>query len=259
MKSTPTLARLEASPPGHFARSGAAVTERRGGASLAPYESLNLGRSVSDDPERVTENERRALASLRLEDRVARLRLEHGAQILVVREPGLHGPADALMTSDSSLVLWLTVADCYPVALEAGEWRALAHCGWRGAAAGLAEATVAALSRASELPPTEIRAWIGPGIGACCYEVGPEVTAEFSARAFAADPASGRARLDLRSDLRSRLRESGLPDAAIVASSACTSCERERFFSHRRDGFPCGRMAAIVWAHQRDAAPSTSS
>jgi YfiH family protein len=237
--------RFELSPSGHFEGADAAVTERGGGVSHPPFASLNVGRSTPDSPASVRVNEDRILDALRLRDSVARLRLEHGARVLPVNRPGLQGPADALFTAREDLILWLTVADCYPVFLAAGRVRALGHCGWRGTAAGLVETLIETLAAVTGIPSTEHRAWIGPGIGPCCFEVGPEVAAQFPASAVRRTQDA--LRLDLRADIVRRCGESGLPSSAVLASPACTSCRSDRFYSHRRDGVPSGRMAALFW------------
>jgi YfiH family protein len=154
----------------------------------------------------------------------------------------MHGPADALMTGREDLVLWLTVADCLPVVLTAGRWRSLGHCGWRGIAAGLAEVMVRELEAVSGGEPAAFRAWIGPGIGPCCYEVGADVAAALP-EAMEADGT----RANLRVALVSRLERAGVPAASVGVSDACTACHPGRFFSHRRDGVPSGRMAAVSW------------
>lgn len=243
--------RLEEAPPGHFdhgeaRRVRAGLTERWGGESEGPYGTLNLGRSTADAAARVLANEGRVLQHLGLPDRVARLRLEHGTRILEPVGPGLHGMADALLSDRDDLTLWLTVADCYPVAITLGRWRSLGHCGWRGVAGGLPGEMIAALAAASGGSAANARAWIGPGIGVCCYEVGPEVAGAFPASALRAG-GGDRSRLDLRSEIRRQLEAAGLPAAAISAAACCTACEVGRFFSHRRDGVPAGRMAAICW------------
>ncbi|MBK8230518.1 MAG: laccase domain-containing protein [Candidatus Eisenbacteria bacterium] len=242
---------LEEAPLGHLARPHArqvraGLTERWGGESDGPFGTLNLGRSTADPTARVLANEQRVLRHLGLPDRVARLRLEHGTRILEPAEPGLHGMADALLSDQDDLTLWLTVADCYPVAITLGRWRTLGHCGWRGVAGGLPIQMLAALAAASGCDAALARAWIGPGIGACCYEVGPEVSAAFPLSALR--PGTGdRSQLDLRAEIRRQLESAGLPSAAVAASSSCTACEAGRFFSHRRDGVPAGRMAALCW------------
>lgn len=245
--------RFVASPAGHLGPFRSAVSERTGGVSRHPYRSLNTGRSTDDDPERVRENEQIVLRSLGLADRVARLRLEHGARVLQPQGPGMHGPADALLSDDPGLALWFTVADCVPVTLTAGAWRAHGHCGWRGTAAGLIEAMTAALAKSAGAAPRDLCAWIGPGVGPCCYEVGPGVAERFDPAAFRTAPpapgyATARSFLDLRAEITLRLDRLGLPSGAIATDTACTSCTPGRFFSHRRDGIPTGRLAAICFA-----------
>jgi len=234
--------------PSHLPGLGAAVTERAGGVSSGAFSSLNLGRSTADEPARVRENEQAVLQALSLPDRVARLRLEHGARVLPVDAAGLHGPADALVTDRPDLVLWLTVADCLPLVLAAGRWRGLGHCGWRGIDAGIAEALTATLTRLSGARTASLRAWIGPGIGPCCYPVGEDVARRFPSSHLSS--ADGTPRVDLKVELRRRLLQAGLKEDAIGVSPECTACEPARFFSHRRDGLPSGRMAALCWDEQ---------
>ena len=238
------------SPSGHLGPYRTAVSERTGGISAPPFATLNVGRSTNDAPGSVRENERIILRSLGLAERVARLRLEHGARVLRPDGPGTYGPADALITDDPQLALWFTVADCVPVTITAGAWRVHGHCGWRGVVAGLPEAMVAAITRSAGVSPSGLCAWAGPGIGPCCFEVGREVAEGFDpATIRTASPAPGRtdtrAFLDLRAEIALRLTRLGLPSAAIAIDDSCTVCESDRFFSHRRDGVPTGRLAAL--------------
>lgn len=248
---------LTASEPHWFAPYRAGLTHRGGGVSPPPYRSLNLGRWVGDLPANVDTNEVRIGTHLGLTG-VARVRLEHGVRIVSVSEPGLHGPGDALLTRDPGLALSLTVADCVPVALAAGATRVLAHCGWRSTATGLLEGCLRALGEASGL--AEAKAWIGPGIGACCYEVGPEVARRFPEAAIRR--LGDRLHLDLEAAIRARLEGGGLAAAEVTSARECTACRSDLYFSHRRDGFPTGRMAAFFWresagADQDEAGDST--
>lgn len=238
---------FEFAPERHLGAHGAAVSARTGGVSPAPFHSLNVGRSVTDRAEHVRENERRVLRVLRLPNRVARLRLEHGDRVLRVEAPGVYGPADGLLTERDDLVLWFTVADCVPLTICAGGWRAHGHCGWRGTASGLAERLVQELVRAAGAEPDRMRAWVGPGIGPCCYPVGPEVASRFPESSLRGPDGRHRRRLDLPGEILRRLLACGLPPSAIARSGVCTSCHPDRFFSHRRDGAPSGRMAALCW------------
>ena len=236
--------RFECSPSGHLGSAFAAVTERGGGVSVPPFASLNLGRSTPDMSESVRANEGRVLEALRLRDSVARLRLEHGARVQRVDQPGLQGPSDALVTAREDLILWLTVADCYPLFVVAGTFRALGHCGWRGTAAGLVEALIEELAGISGVSPAEQRAWIGPGIGPCCYEVGPEVARRFPSTTVAVR--EGRLHLDLPAVARLQLLEGGLSPGSLEDTGACTACEPAWYFSHRRDDGCTGHLWGLA-------------
>lgn len=258
MSAEESSIRFSISPPALLGPFRAAVSERSGGVSDGPFSSLNVGRTIPDDPAKVSENEARILAALDLPDRVARLRLEHGARVVEVSAPGWYGPADALLSLDPELVLWFTVADCFALTLTDGRTRVHGHCGWRGTAAGLPEAMLAALRAHASTTPSGsagltagITAWIGPGVGACCYPVGPEAAASFPDSSLRPPGSDGKVHLDLAADIRRRLEEGGVRPGSIAAAGACTSCEAERFFSHRRDGSPSGRHAALCWRESK--------
>jgi hypothetical protein len=143
----------------------------------------------------------------------------------------------------------VSVADCCPVLLwDANSGvRAVAHAGWRGLVAGVLEATVEAMAQRGA-QPAEIRAWIGPSIGPCCFEVGPEVAARF-------DPAAVQLRtprphVDLRVASRSALAASGLDPARVGVCVDCTACRIDLYWSYRRDGGICGRHLAFLTAGQ---------
>jgi YfiH family protein len=145
------------------------------------------------------------------------------------------------------VVLAILTADCLPVLLVTKDGRRIgvAHAGWRGLAAGVLDAAVAAF----ESPPQSLIAWIGPAIGAAAFEVGPEVRAAFMARDASAagyftPNARGRWQADLDGLARHRLGQSGV--AEIHGGGQCTFSDPARYFSHRREA-PCGRMATLIW------------
>jgi YfiH family protein len=226
---------------------GATVTftTREGGVSDGPYESLNLGILTDDDPARVTENRRRAASEASVEpERMAMGWQVHGTALRewtapppdrAYAEPGDKDleRVDGHLTREPGIGLLVLVADCFPVALSDGERVAMLHCGWRPLAGGIVEK---ALERFDSTPS----AAVGPGIGACCYEVGGEVLEAFSDIEGAA---SGRM-LDLRAVIAAKLAAAGVTDVQHV--DRCTSCEPELYFSHRRDGGVTGRQAGII-------------
>lgn len=178
---------------------------------------------------------------------VAMVRQVHGRRVVRVGSvPAgallVAGDADGLVTVERGVLLAVTAADCVPVyLLDPGTGAlGLLHAGWRGAAAGVLEAGVAALEREAGVPPGRLRVHLGPAICGDCYEVGPEVL-----RAFGRE-AEGPARLDLRQELAARAAEAGVEPGAIGVSTWCTRCGADRFHSHRGSGGTAGRMAAYL-------------
>lgn len=168
-------------------------------------------------------------------ERIVSSRQVHGAE-LVFHDGNIAGEpeADGHVLSAPGPVALVFVADCLPVALTGPGGVAMLHCGWRGLAAGIVERGVAAVAATD--------AAIGPGIGACCYEVGDEVLAAFAG--LGEGIAAGRM-LDLTEVARRLLRKAGVE--RIESAGLCTSCEVERFFSHRRDRGGTGRQAGLAW------------
>ena len=176
---------------------------------------------------------------------VAALRQMHSAHAVAVDVPGFHGEGDALSTTRDDLALSVITADCVPVLVAGDRHLAAIHAGWRGIVGGVVAAGLAALD------PDELagaRAWIGPTIGACCYEVGEDVAAQVAA-AGGDDVVSpgprGRPHLDLRRAVAAQLRRAGV--GAIAEVGPCTRCETDLLWSYRRDGKLAGRNIAYLW------------
>jgi YfiH family protein len=181
----------------------------------------------------------------RLRARIGVERLVRGYQVhgaVVQRVEVLPDPdakrreADGQATALSGAGVMVLAADCLPVALGSASAVAIVHAGWRGLAAGVLQSGVDALRQLGG--EEQIIAVIGPGAGACCYEVGPEVRA-----IFGATDADER-RIDLRAIARERLLAADVTQVREV--DACTICD-ERFFSHRREGARSGRQAGVAW------------
>jgi len=217
----------------------AAFTTRNGGVSTGPYASLNLGRLLGDDPGRVDENRRRVCRALGLDERRLAMNLQVHSAIVNRAQAGVRGrPGDGLWTDEPATPILALAADCVPIVLArdgGAPAAAVVHAGRVGILAGVVDAGVAALGGA-------VTAAIGPAIGACCYEVGEEIAAPFRAR-FGAGVVR-RGRLDLRAAVERLLRDAGVRSIQHVA--ACTACERDRFFSYRRDGEPRGGQGVIA-------------
>jgi YfiH family protein len=223
------------------------MTTRQGGTSPAPWDSLNLGTAVGDEPARVAANRASLRALLPAEPRW--LRQVHGRGVVHAEgvEPASPPEADASWTATPGVVCCVQVADCLPVLFAARDGSAVgaAHAGWRGLAAGVLESVITAMP----VPATSLLAWLGPAIGPAAFEVGEEVREAFvaadpgSAAAFAAH-SPGKHLADLFALARRRLHAAGVQ--AVHGGELCTVSDPARFFSHRRDR-PGGRMAALVW------------
>ncbi|MBD3335650.1 MAG: laccase domain-containing protein [Candidatus Eisenbacteria bacterium] len=227
------------------------VTARTGGRSRAPWESLNLGFTVGDDPAAVRANLDLVGAAAGVPPaKWARVRMVHGPGIRRADRPGIAGMADGLLTQRRRLPLALTVADCLPLFLWApGPAIALLHCGWRGVAAGIVENGAVQLAAAAGCLPGHLGAWIGPGIGPCCYAVGWEA----AIRVAPQRPRPGTTvQLDLPAEVTRRLSGRGLAPERIQASAHCTACRPDLFFSHRATGGRTGRMAALMMLEESD-------
>lgn len=217
-----------------------AFSTRRGGVSLPPFDSLNLGRSTADDPDAVQENRRRFLDVLGLEVRsVATAGQVHGDAISRVDAPGLHPHCDALLTRVPGIALAVTTADCMPLLMTTSGAIAAVHSGWRGTAAGAPAKALAALCAVAQTTPSRVTVHIGPSIRACCYRVGHDVARRFPAAAL--QPSAESWHLDLVVAARLQLTEAGVAAERIHDVPACTACDPITYFSHRRDGPRTGR------------------
>ena len=218
---------------------------RVGGVSEAPYDTLNIGVLTDDADVAVIENRTRLAAAVGFEPRDVPIGLQvHKADVAVhvaAQDPSPYAePGTALEEVDGHVVrrpglapLVLT-ADCLPVALAGPGGVAMLHCGWRGLAGGIVGRGALAVEATS--------AAIGPGIGPCCFEVGPEVLEAFGD--LGEGIADGRM-LDLPEVARRLLARAGVE--AVESAGLCTFCEAELFFSHRRDKGVTGRMGNLAW------------
>jgi polyphenol oxidase len=174
----------------------------------------------------------------------------HGRTVVEVRDrPGAGetadaGECDALVTRLAGVGLVVQTADCVPVLLAAPGAVGAVHAGWRGAAAGVVAAAAEAFLSLAD-GRGSARAWLGPSIGACCYEVGGEVAQQFPGE-FARPAGDGKHRLDLAAAVRAQLEAAGIPPDRITKHASCTMCGGETFASWRRDREHAGRMIALV-------------
>jgi YfiH family protein len=231
----------------------AAFTTRLGGVSRAPWDSFNVATHVQDEQAHVAENRRKLRELLKLQAEPAWLNQVHGVAVHdldAVESWSAAVTADAAVTSRADVACVVMVADCLPVlfASRDGSRVGAAHAGWRGLASGVLEQTV----RAFRVPGQELLAWLGPCISHDHFEVGDEVREEFVKQEIGASAHfrrndRGRWQADLLGLARQRLERLGVTN--VAGGNWCTFADRERFFSHRRDGMG-GRLAALIWLHR---------
>ena len=235
-------------------------TTRHGGVSAPPFDTFNLGWKWGDDRAAVDENHRRFLAAsgAKVLHRASQV---HGVRVLLVRaeddpEAVAREQADGLMTRDPGVGITVHVADCTPILLACPvtDARAALHAGWRGTVAGMAKAGVAAMVAEFGCAPSDIHAVLGPCIGACCFEVGPDVVDEFvkampdarEQRVILETPGR-KPRVDLRRFSMLGLLSAGLLPSHVESATECTLCDPgNRFFSYRKSGRATGQSAGFI-------------
>ena len=225
-----------------------AVTDRRGGTSTPPYDELNLGDHVGDDPVRVAGNRNRVAGGVGVPpEHLVFMRQVHGVDVAVVDGPRPTDwpppEADAMVTAERGLALAVLVADCTPVLLASATVVGVAHAGRRGMAGGVVAATVAAM-RTLGADPATTSALVGPAICGRCYEVPASMQADVAAiePASLSTTRSGTPGLDIRAGVVAQLRAAGV--TSIEVDPTCTA-ETDRLYSHRAEGVT-GRFAGIA-------------
>ena len=238
-----------------------AFTTRFGGVSTGEFASLNLGSNRGDDPEAVRENYRRVCALFGVGENDACVTNQvHKTDVRIVTAADKHtclGPtpyeADGIVTAERGLPIFCFIADCVPVLLWDAKNRAIGaiHCGWRSAVGDILKNAVDAMaSLGTEVQ--DIRAAIGPSIGACCFEpdddVPDAVTAWLSGETegLFVRRADGKTMVDLRLANARRLLQLGVPVQNIDLSDECTFCSHDKYWSHRYTKGKRGSQAAVI-------------
>ncbi len=232
-----------------------AIFTRQGGVSPEPWRSLNVGGTVGDNRERVVENRRRSFAAVgRPFESIYDSWQVHSATVEVVRAPRGSGPlvqADALVTDNPGVTLFMRFADCVPILLfdPVRAVLGIVHAGWLGTVRQVARATVETMARVYGCRPGDIRAGIGPSIGPDHYPVGEEVAAQVRAAFPQAAPAllttrDGAIHLDLWTANRLQLEQAGVE--SIETAGICTACHLEDWYSHRGENGRTGRFGGLL-------------
>ncbi|HYA16912.1 MAG TPA: peptidoglycan editing factor PgeF [Bryobacteraceae bacterium] len=167
----------------------------------------------------------------------------HSSIVLDAGDCGKEG--DALTSREPGVLVGVRTADCVPILVADPVTRAVAavHAGWRGTAENIVAAALGKLGERFGVRPENVIAAIGPSIGPCCYEVGPEVAVRFGASG------TGKAHVDLPHWNEVQLREAGV--RTVWKSGECTFCAAQRFFSFRREREAAGRMVSFIGQRQK--------
>lgn len=226
---------------------------RTGGVSSGHLASLNLGRREEDRAENLAENKKRVAEAFGTdEDKIFTVSQVHSDRIVIIDrtdtapEDVKPFEADAIITDIKGISVGILTADCVPLLFLDSRNKVMAavHAGWKGTASKIASKTVKMMIERFESRPQEIRAAIGPAIGACCYEVGQEVVDAVGYRGNASVQREGKWYLDLPRANLLQLQEMGITD--IDVSGICTSCRTDLFFSHRKEMGKTGRQLSFI-------------
>ena len=230
------------------------VFTRKGGSSHSPFASLNVGHTVGDEDRTVATNHSLIYQTANTgEENVVTAHQVHGSHVVAVElaHHQIYHETDALITDVSGLMLMLRFADCTPVMLYDPAHKAvgLVHSGRMGTLAQIVSHTVDRMSEEYDSQPSELLAGIGPSIGPCCYQVGPEVVADVRTRLSGEEEslvqqADGSFHFDLWGTIRRQLEIKGVQ--RIEAAGICTACHVDEFFSHRAERGRTGRFAALI-------------
>lgn len=236
---------------------------RLGGVSTGMWAELNLGINRGDDPDHVRENYRRFLSAIgSCGEHLAMCNQVHGTVIRNVTSADWKNDpyekvsfeADGLMTAIPGVALTIFTADCIPVLLYDPKRRVIAalHAGWRGTASGIVTKAVEQMSAIYGSDPADILAAIGPGIDQCCFETHEDVPNAMTAALagvslpFIQLKDNGKFSVDLKGINARRLEMAGVTPEHIALCRACTCCQPDQFWSHRRQGTQRGSMASVI-------------
>jgi len=233
-----------------------AVFTRQGGVSPAPWDSLNMGGYIGDDLEHTYLNRVRAFQAVgRVPETVYDVWQVHSAEVICTAAPRPrstpHEKADAILTNNPAVTLFMRFADCVPLLFFDPHQRVvgIAHAGWQGTILRIAKKVVETMEAAYSSRPAELRVGIGPSIAAHHYQVGPQVVQQvrdtFGAQAEALLPSQdGHVHFDLWAANRLTLEQAGVEEIEIAG--LCTACHLEDWFSHRGQQGQAGRFGALI-------------
>ncbi len=221
---------------------------KNGGVSPFEYESLNLGVYTNDSKENVEKNFNIICSSLNMNEKVAYLNQEHGDTVYIVNKENFSDvvgkKGDALITCEKNLPIGVFTADCVPILLYDKNKKVAAaiHAGWRGVEAKILTNTLGIMKKEFNSESSDIICAIGPSIGECCFEVSSDVGEKFK---FSSEK-NGKVYVDLLKEVYSECLSEGLLEENIDLANKCTVCEKELFYSYRRDNGLTGRIGSFI-------------
>ena len=227
----------------------AAQSTRNGGFGQAPYASLNLGLYTKDTPETVAKNRAAFFTDLGFSpEQTAGAHQIHGTAILSVESPGQYEGFDALITQQKDILLNVTVADCTPILIFDPISNSIAaiHAGWRSTVGQIVQKTVKQMMQQFAVQPHNCRAYIGPCIDHCDFEVDHDVAQHFTSAFKKWDEAKQKFYVDLKKANQSQLESIGLLAQHIEVSPFSTVTHNQYFFSHRKEKGRTGRMLCAI-------------
>lgn len=235
-------------------------TTRHEGVSRPPYNSLNLGATTDDSPHNVEGNRSLLTRAFGIsQERLVTVRQNHGSDLLVIDAPNddlshfAGVEADGIITNQTGIMIGVTVADCVPILLYDPIRKVVAavHAGWKGTAAAIVARAVQGMQSVFGSAQAGIKAAIGPCINPCCYQVDQPVKDGFKGQpelwqAVSEPDTTDTWRLDLALANRMQLEDAGLFPANIQTVGNCVCCQKDFFFSYRRDGGETGRQIGFI-------------
>lgn len=238
------------------------ISTRNGGFSKPPYDSLNLGFHVGDNPGTVLENRQHLATKLGIPlGNFTTVRQVHGCNVVTVTKSCgafQHDTAiaetDAIITDVPNICLMVLQADCVPMLFFDAEKKVIAatHAGWKGTLSAIAQNTVRALKERFNCLPKDIYVGIGPSIGPCCYEVGAEIIIKVTSNRdvykgyLGAMISDNKGFFNLWEANKRQLIQMGIPEKNIEVAQICTRCNHDRFFSYRYQQKETGRFGAGI-------------
>jgi len=223
-------------------------SNRMGGFSKPPYDSMNLGLHSGDNIKDVQANRDIFFKQIQIPpERMVFPAQIHSANVFHVTSPGIVPDCDALITSEKELYLTIQTADCFPVFLYEPQVEAvgIVHSGWRGTSKNIVGRTINLMVEKFECTPVNTVAAIGAGVQQACYQVDDTTATKFDSK-YLLDDGPGHFKLDVQARIVDQLQESGVLVENVEIDPTCTHCATDLYYSYRRDGKSSGRMMGII-------------